>query len=557
MYVIKLLQAKRAGMPRNRKPAILQAMLVLAVLGVPWAFARAQQAPAELRGIVVDEDDHPVSRVEVAAKWGSKTSFTIYTDAAGKFEIVPIEDQQIFLEMSKPGFFRIESKPFQLNSGVNEASFTLYHETELQQTLEVLSGPTQIDPNTTSHQETLLQHEIVNVPVPSSHDLQQSLVTMPNVLLDTAGRVHVAGARQGQTEILLDGFEINDPANGSFTPRINVDAVQQATVETGGYSAQFAHAGAGVLMLDTNSGDDKWRFRATNFIPGFNLDHGVHFGNWYPRMTYSGPLKKGRAWFSEALSLQHSFGVVNGLPTGQNFATQWAGDNLLRAQVNLTPRNVLQASFLFNRLSAPQTGLGPLTPLSTTTDQQSRRYFVSIKDQIWLGHTLIEFGGASDVNRSTSIPQGNATYVITPSISSGNYFQSLAQKSSRWQAIGNVTSGSLNLGGKHTLSAGWNFNALNFSQAAVRNQIDFLRADGSLSDRVTLTGPASLHVTNTQIGGYAQDLWRPIKPVVFSAGLGSPDWTAPRAAPAGYELGPGGRWTHEVHPCVGRALPAN
>src|ERR1700683_2328099 len=145
---------------------------------------------------------------------------------------------------------------------------------------------------------------------------------MPNVLLDTAGRVHVAGARQGQTEILLDGFEIKDPANGSFTPRLNVDAIQEATVETGGYGAQFAHAGAGVLMLDTNAGDDKWRFGATNFIPGFSIDHGVHFGNWYPRVTYSGPLKKGRAWFSEALSVQHSFSVVNGLPTGQTFATQ-------------------------------------------------------------------------------------------------------------------------------------------------------------------------------------------------------------------------------------------
>ena len=498
------------------------AAFALAILVLPCA-SRAQETPGQLRGTVVDEDGHPIARVEVTAKWGPKTSFTVYTDTAGQFEVVPIEAEEVFVEMSKPGYFRMESKSYPINLGVNEVMFSLYHETELQQRVEVLSGPTQIDPNTTSHQETLLQHEIANTPVPSSHDLQQSLVTMPNVLLDTAGRVHVAGARQGQTEILLDGFEINDPANGSFTPRLNVDAIQQATVETGGYGAQFAHAGAGVLMLDTKVGDDKWRFGTTNFVPGFSLDQGVHFGNWYPRVTYSGPIKKGRAWFSEALSVQHGFSVVNGLPRGQDFSTRWAGDNLLRAQANLTPRNILQASFLFNRSSAPQTGLGPLTPLSTTTDQESRRYFVSVKDQIWLGRTLIELGGADDVGRSTTIPQGSATYVVTPSIASGNYFQSLAQMSSRWQILGSVTSGSLNLAGKHTLSAGWNSNGVDFSQQAVRSQIDFERSDGSLSDRVTFAGPTALRISNTQVGGYAQDLWRPIKPIVFSAGF-RVDW---------------------------------
>ena len=221
------------------KTAALHVTLAFAAIGAPWSCATAQQAPAEFRGLVVDEDDHPVARVEVNAKWGNKTSFTIYTDAAGKFEIVPIEDQQVFLEMSKPGLFRIASKAFPTRQSKRRYIHHLLTKRSFSSHSKCFQDPRRSILNTTSHQETLQQHEIVNIPVPSSHDLQQSLVTMPNVLLDTAGRVHVAGARQGQTEILLDGFEINDPANGSFTPRINVDAVQQASVETGGYSAQF------------------------------------------------------------------------------------------------------------------------------------------------------------------------------------------------------------------------------------------------------------------------------------------------------------------------------
>ena len=509
-------------MRRRVEAFLIKIALVFAIYANICVVARAQGTPVELRGQVNDEDGHPVQRAEVFAKWSLNHSFTVYTDAAGQFEIAPIEDR-VSVSISKPGFFQIKDENLTLNPGVNEITFALNHETELHQQVNVPSGPSQIDPDTTSHQETLVQHEILNTPVSSSHDLQQNLIPMPNVLMDSSGRIHIAGARQGQTEIMLDGFEINDPANGSFTPRLNVDAVQTVTVETGGYGAHYSHAGAGILALDTSVGDDKWRFGTTNFFPGLSIRDGVRFGNWFPRATLSGPIKKGRAWFSEAISVQHRLTIVDGLPEGQNIATEWAGDNLVRAQVTLTPRNILQGTFLFNRSSDPQTGLGPLTPLSTTTDVQARRYFASVKDQIWIGNTLLELGVAADTGRSTNDPQGSATYVVTPSTSSGNYFQTVAQQSRRLQLIGDITSGPLKQWGTHTLSTGWNADGIDFAQHASRTQINFVRTDGTLSDLATFSNPAAFRLSNTQIGGYVQDLWRPVKPIVFSVGVRA-DW---------------------------------
>lgn len=496
---------------------------VLALSTMGCACLLGQTSPVSMMGQVLDEDGHPIARVEVTAHWGNNSSVTVYTDATGKFQIAPVPADRIYISLSKADFFRIDNSPIDLKPGVNETSFTMNHETELHEKVEVRSDPVQIDPNTTSHQETLVEHDIVNTPVPSSHDLQQSLITMPSVLEDANGRIHVAGARQGQTEILLDGFEINDPSNGSFTPRLNVDAVQSATVETGGYGTQFAHAGAGILMLDTKTGDDKWRFGTTNFFPGVSFNDGVHFGNWFPRATVSGPIKKGRAWFSAAVSAQHSFNVITELPAGQNISTEWAGDTLMRARVNITPRNIFQASFLYNRSSDPELGLGPLAPLSTTTDRQANRYFVSVKDQIWVGKTLVELGVATDSVHSTNDPQGNATYVVTPSTSSGNYFQALSQQSHRLQMVGNISLDAFNFWGTHTLSGGLNADGLVFSQQAARSEIDFEREDGTLSDRATFSGPSAFHLSNTQFGIYGQDLWRPIKPIVFSIGVRA-DW---------------------------------
>ena len=286
----------------------------------------------------------------------------VYTDAAGRFEINFPSTSPVILTFSKPGFFQLVDDQIKLAPGINDVVITLMHETELQQNIEVHSETTQIDPETTSHEESLVQREIIDIPVPSNRDIEQSLTAMPQVVTDSSGTLHVAGARQGQTEVLLDGFEINDPGTDTFNARLNVDAVEEVSVQTGGYGAEYAHAGAGIVVINTTSGDDRFRYGITNFSPGLNFQDGVQFGNWSPRVSFSGPLKKGRVWFSEAVTGQRIFRVVTELPKGQNTEVQWGGDNLFRVQANLSSRNTLQGSFLYNIASDPRIGLGPLSP---------------------------------------------------------------------------------------------------------------------------------------------------------------------------------------------------
>ena len=492
------------------------ALVIGAVFNVP---CRSQTSDAELHAQVVDEDSHPVPRVEIVPSSGALANQPLYTDAAGRFEMDFPGAGEVHLHLSKPGFFRIDDKTVDLTPGVNEVLITLNHEQEFEQNIEVRSAGTQIDPETTSHQESLVQHEILNTPAPSSNDLQKNLAIMPQAVIDSSGRLHVAGARQGQTEVLLDGFEINNPGTGAFDSRLNIDAVQSVSLETGGYGAEYAHAGAGVLAISTASGDDQWRFGIANFVPGLNFQRGIRVGTWTPRLTFTGPLKKKKAWFSEALSAQRSLRLVTELPPGQDTEIQWSGDSLSRADLNLSSSNTLHISFLFNSAGDGRMGLGAFAPVSTTTDSKSYRYFGSVKDQILLGHTLFETGVAFDTGSLESTPRGSATYTVTPSSTSGNYFQRTSQNSRRLQWLGNITTGSLQWHGEHTLSAGWNVAGLDFSQTSARSQIDYLRADGTLLERATFSGPASLRMANTQVGGYAQDHWRPFKPVVFAAGV--------------------------------------
>src|SRR5260370_466514 len=157
---------------------------------------------------------------------------------------------------------------------------------------QVSAAANQIDTQDTGQRETLTAREIRGIPVPNSHVLQQRLAAMPQVVQDNFGGLHIAGARSGETQYLLDGFEIGDPVNNTLGARFNVDSARAAEVQTGRIGAGYAHSGASVLNLETPDGDDKWRVGTTKPIPGIDIQQGLRLGDWYPRLTFSGPIQR-------------------------------------------------------------------------------------------------------------------------------------------------------------------------------------------------------------------------------------------------------------------------
>jgi Carboxypeptidase regulatory-like domain len=489
-----------------------------------WCGGKSYAADlADCSGVVVDENGVPIAAAKIALQSSASQVFRVETDGAGRFAVrnLPAGDYQV--EARKEGFFVLSSKTVTLRAGSNDVTLTLKHAEELHEQVEVTAAANQIDTQDTAQKETITAREIRDIPVPNSHLLQESLTALPEVVQDNFGGLHIAGARSGETQYLLDGFEIGDPVNNTLSARFNVDATRAAEVQTSRIGAGYAHSGASVLNLETPDGDDKWRFGTTNPIPGIDIQQGVRLGNWYPRFTFSGPLKRGRFWFSDAISLQHTFTLVRELPADANTSTQWAGDNLLRLQYNFSPKHILHATFLYNRMQDQSLGLDPLNPESTTVDLHQERAFVSARDQVWLHDTLIELGIAVDGEGQDFFPQGTAPYVLLVNGARGNFFERVHVHGSRVQGLFNVIAASRHWRGTHQASLGANVAGLEFRQASTRGEIQALRADGTLVRQSTFAGPASPQATNTQAGVYAQDSWSPWKRLVLQGGLRT-DW---------------------------------
>src|ERR1700687_4882219 len=489
---------------------------------VPHSIA-SSDPQAELRGIVLDENGVPVAGVEVVIHDTSSQPHTTHTDEAGRFAFFRLTPGEVQLTLTKAGFFALSAYTVTLHEGSSEVSLTLNHETEVHEKVEVTSSAARVDPQDTSHQATLVAREIRDIPVPSSHVLQNSLVTLPGLIRDPVGELHVAGSRVADTVYFLDGFEIGDPATGALNARFDVDSIRAVEVLTGRFSAAYAHATAGVVNIDTAAGDARWRFGPTNFIPGLHLQNGVHLGNWYPRFNFSGPLQKGRLWFSETLSVQHTFHIVREQPRGANSTTIWGGDSLSRLQFYITLRQILQGSFLFNREDGSHLGLNAFNPISTTTDLAAKRLFGSVKDQIYWGGALLELGFAADQSTREVVPRGNDVYVQTPSGTSGNFFQSSDRSVRRLQGLGTVAIPSRHWLGTHDFVAGVNFATLILDQFSTRGEIEVRRKDGTRLRRTIFAGPSDFELSNKQAGAYVQDTWRITKPLILQVGVRT-DW---------------------------------
>ncbi len=478
---------------------------------------------ADCAGAVVDENSVPVGAAQVKFENSPGKVYRTETDGAGRFILQNLPAGDYKVEVRKEGFFLLSGQSFPLHAGRNELTLTLNHVQELHEQVQVAAPSNQIDTQDTSQRSSLTSRNIRDIPVPNSHVLAASLVVLPEIVRDSRNNLHIAGARSGETQYLLDGFEIGDPVNGALTARFNIDATRAAEVQTDRFGAGYAHSGAGILSLETPDGEDRWRFGTTNPAPGINIQEGAHLGNWYPRVTFSGPIERGRFWFSDAISIQHTFDVVKQLPSNANTSEQWAGDNLLRLQYNLSPRHILHASFLYNRAYDTNLGLDALDPQSTTVTAEQRRAFVSMKDRLWLHEMLFEFGVAAESGVLDYTPQGTQPYVLLINGTTGNYFQRLHQRGRRLQVVGNVTAASRHWHGTHQVVAGANIAGVLFSQSAQRTEIQALRADGTLVRQSTFSGRANPRLSNTQAGAYAQDTWAISKRFVFQAGLRT-DW---------------------------------
>ena len=508
-------------------------MLVTVVLGLvvalPGQSPATGNASTTLTVVVTDENNVAVPSARVRLE-GPNASSTCETDFTGRCHFVDLARGPWQLRVEKESFYVFTLADVQTLGSLDIA---LHRQQEVRETVNVVESTPAIDPEQISSKEQLTGIDIVNIPYPNTRDYRYVLNYLPGVVLDQSAQPHVAGGETYQTLTLLDNFNVTQPANGQLLARVSTDAIRSIDVETSRIQAQYGKGPAGVLALNTGIGDDHFRFAATNFIPSVQNKHGWTLDKVDPRITFSGPIKRGKAWFFDGIDGEYDNVVlVNPPPFGKYNDHVWRVANLAKVQTNVTSHDIVTTSFLYNRLNDQHFGFSILAPPATRPSDDENLYFVAAKEQHSISsESLVEGGFAFTQYGLNQQPAGTESYVASPETAQGNFYASQKTLARRQEVIANYYT-SKQWHGRHDLSAGSNLDRVSFEQRYVRSPVFSLREGQPFPANpqcpqnpspfalcsVFTNLPAST-IYNAEFGWYAQDRWAPIPRLLIEPGL--------------------------------------
>jgi len=483
-------------------------------------------AQIPVTGQVVDAKGTPISNARITIKpTGSGLNIILQSVSrpTGTFSILFPSAGTYLVSIQCDGYFEIRDRLVDVTAALN-IILTLERIRETFEAVSVRDSPTPLDPTQTGFRRTLSGIAITNIPYSGGPSVRNAVKLMPSVVQDRYGGMHFEGAEENQLLYTLNGFNIGDPLTGRYNTRSSMDNIQSLDFLSGRYSPEFGRGSAGVLAIHAEAGTDQLNHTATNVVPGLDTHQGLHFGNWSPRFSITGPVRRGRFWFADSFEVGYDQAYVNGLPEGENQRSGWAGSNLLHTQFNLKPSHILFAAFLANVSHQDRTGLGPLDPISTTTNQRSYDYFLSLKDQVYLSRgMLIELGYAHNYFSNHQIPQGNLPYVISPNGRSGNYFVNSARQTTRDQVRADIFVPRIQLAGTHDLKVGVDLDLLTYAAELRRTAYEQVGLSGELLSKTTFQGRGALGLRSLQASSYLLDSWQPRKNVTINLGVRQ-DW---------------------------------
>lgn len=498
------------------------AVLVLAwsvAAGVCAAQSQAVQADTGVAFTVVDENGVPLAGAQVELEEPGEPAIRVSTDYKGNVRLRLHQATLYKLTVEKQGFYRYqvdETDPL-----ATELRVVLTHEQTVVQQVDVAASAPVIDAQQVSDKATLDVPAIVNIPYPTSRDIRNLLPYFPGVIQDARGQIHVAGSETWATLDTLDHFDIRSPISGLLAMRFSADAVRSIDQETTRYPVQYGRATGGVVAFYTGMGDNRFRFNATDFLPSARQVNGVRFDKMVPRLTFSGPLVRDRAWFFDGLEVEYDNLYIKELPKNADTNHLLRGSNLFRAQFNATPHNILSTGLLFNAFHSPYNGLSALVPQQSTTNDNVIAWLPYVRDQhSFHGGALLDVGVGVVHFRSGYEPHGGGgAFRITPETSLGSYFEDLKSRSQRVEGNGILYLPSTSWHGRHDLRTGIDLNLIGFDETYRRAPIEYLREDGSLLRRSTFPNMPSFTGHNNEFGAYFQDGWTPHDGILIEPGV--------------------------------------
>ncbi len=239
------------------RPTLVIGLLLLA------ASAFAQTPTGTIEGTVTDPQGASISGAKISvASTSTGATKTVTSDASGRFEVPFINPGNYTVSVEMPGF-RVEKRE-NVVVQVSETlplKFTL-SVGQVSQTVEVSASTGTIDTERSSVDTVVQSRAIVDLPLNGRNPFTLAEVVPGVSTVGDASTPHIAGSRNANNELQIDGMTDilpeNNVGNNETAYQPIVDSVQEFSVQTSVLPAEYGRFSGGTISLVTKAGGEQF-----------------------------------------------------------------------------------------------------------------------------------------------------------------------------------------------------------------------------------------------------------------------------------------------------------
>ena len=222
----------------------------------------AQTETGRVTGLVVDQTGAVLPGATVTLTGtGTGVARTTVTDDAGRYVIANLQPGPYTAKVELSGF-TTQTANLVLNVGGSVSIETKLQIAGATETVSVVAESQIINTQNSEVSTTVRQEQIRELPTitRNAYDL---VGLAGNVAADTQSSrgtgYAINGMRSASTNVLLDGSANNDEFSATVGQQVPLDSVQEFSVVTSNFSAQYGRASGGVVNVVTKSGSNFFR----------------------------------------------------------------------------------------------------------------------------------------------------------------------------------------------------------------------------------------------------------------------------------------------------------
>lgn len=188
------------------------------------------------------------------------TTMGTAADASGDFFILNVPPGTYTIKFMMIGYTTAVHKDVQVVSDFTTKLNAVLDLATLESAEEIVVVDTRplIQRDATATIRVISAEDIIAMPVNNFKDV---LATQAGFTTDESGGIHVRGGRTKEILYMIDGVIVRDPMEGDFSGTVNQDAIQEMTVISGTFNAEYGQAMSSVVNIVTKEGGDKFHGR--------------------------------------------------------------------------------------------------------------------------------------------------------------------------------------------------------------------------------------------------------------------------------------------------------